>query len=608
MIFRLTISALFLSILTTWAAPRLTTPINESTLSGSTVEFEWTPDTSEVFFWHLAVGSEQGADDLFSRGYSAEARSQTVSGLPVDGSGVFVRLYYMVRTDTGFRFLHTDYTFSTPLPAPPALTTPAPGSVFQSEDVIFRWEDRGTLASTWRLQVGSTVGGAEYADTSLGADVRSVEITGLPADGSPVWVRFHYFFGNIWRHIDYQFTAKITSTTPVITSPAPGGTVTSLPFVVQWTPSLTTVTKWQVQVGAAQGGSEILDTGELAAETRAATVDTLPDGTTTFWIRLRYEADGNWEEKDFEVAYDPNGDGAPQVFNPPPGTEIVGAQAQFQWTGNSVAVEQWWIYVGTSTGDDSLFNRDMGTATAVTVNNLPTDGAPLYVRLFYRVGEIWNQRDHLYTSRRLPKMVFPAPGTQITGPQIKFEWDDNGVIGNAWGINVGRTRGGTDIFESGTLLGDQRTRDVIIPPSVTGEVWVRLLHLPDSLQWGYADFLYTVQSPQQPALLEPAPGSTINGGGEQRLHFGPNGTTLFAYWVYVGTSVGARDLFNSGFINSEQTSVDVTFANEDATIHVRLWWLVGINRWSFADYTLRVAKNENPGGPAPAGPITPPGT
>lgn len=606
MISRLTLFALFLSLVTSWAAPRLTSPANESTLSGSSVEFTWTPDNETVFYWFLAVGSSQGGQDYFTQAYESDARSQTVTGLPVDGSGIFVRLFYMMKVDGAFRFLSTDYTFSTPLPAPPELTTPAPGSVLASQDVTFGWEDRGTNATSWRVQVGSTVGGAEYGDKTVGADQRSAQFTGLPDNGTPVWVRFNYFFGNIWRHIDYQYTAKITSTTPTLTTPAPGGTVTSLPFVAQWTPAQEVVTAWQLQVGTAQGGSEILDTGELGGEVRMATVDDLPEGTTTFWIRLRFQVGGVWEQEDYEIAYDPNGDGAPQVFNPPPGSEIVGAQVQFQWTANAVAVEEWWIYVGLSTGDDSLFNQNMGTDTSVTVNNLPTDGAPLYVRLFYRVGEVWNQRDHLYTSRRLPKMVFPAPGTQIVGPNIKFEWDDNGVVGNAWAIAVGRNRGGTDLFESGTLLGDQRSRDVFLPAGVTGEVWVRLFHLPNSFDWSFADFLYTVQDPVLPSLLEPSPGSTVGGGSDVLLHFGANGSTLFAYWVYVGREVGGRDILNSGLINRTQTSVQVTVPNEDGIIHVRLWWLVDVNRWQFADYTLRVTFNENPAGPNPANPITPP--
>ena len=285
----------------------------------------------------------------------------------------------------------------------------------------------------------------------------------------------------------------------------------------------------------------------------------------------------------------------------------MGAQAEFQWTPKLVSVAEWWIYVGYTAGDDSIFNQNMGTATKVAVNNLPTDGQTLYVRLFYRVGAIWNQRDHIYTTRRLPKMTFPSPGTQIAGPRVNLEWNDNGVIGNAWAISVGRTKGGTDLYESGTLVADRRSLQFPLSSAVGGDIWVRLWHLPNSFTWSFADFLYKAQGAILPTLLEPAPGSTFPGGATKRFHFAPNNTTLFAYWVYVGTTFGGRVLFNSGFINSTQTFVDVTtLPNADTTINVRLWWLVDINRWQFADYTLRLEKAIAPGTPTPGGAITPP--
>lgn len=593
-----------LAVVSTASAARLTSPNAGSTLGGSSTEFRWTGDGAQVFQWHLSIGSSERGEQFYSKGFTSDVTSVTVTGLPTNGTTLFVTLYSLEREGQRFVFKANDYTFNTPLPAPPALTTPAPGSVLPSDSVTFGWQDRGTNATQWRLRVGSSSGGTEYADVTVGANVRSVDVSGLPTNGGTVWVRLSYFYINVWRDLNYQYTAQVTSTTPVIIAPGIGGTVTTVPFVVQWTPSQTNVSAWQVLVGAAQGGSEILDTGEVATSVRSAQVNALPDGTDTFWIRLRYQAGGVWEEKDYQYAYDPNGDAAPQIFSPVPSSEIFGAQVEFQWTAKLLNVDRWWIYVGTSKGDDSIFNMDMGTATKVTVNNLPTNGETLHVRLFYRVGESWNQRDHLFTTRRLPKMSFPGPGTLIAGPRINFQWDDNGVIGNAWALSVGRAKGGTDIYESGTLLSDVRAKEVQLPVNLDGEVWVRLWHLPNSLTWSYADFLYQIQGPVLPALTEPAPGSTIQGGVTERFHFAPNDTKLFAYWVYLGSEVGGRDLFNSGFINTETTFIDVDLPNEDRTIHLRLWWLADLNRWQFADYTLALEVNDSPDNPAPN--ITPP--
>ncbi|MFT5190208.1 MAG: hypothetical protein ACI957_003242 [Verrucomicrobiales bacterium] len=611
MIPRITLLTLLLALGSAWAEPRLVSPSTGTTLEGSSVQFTWTGDGLQVFQWHLALGSTLRGEQIYSRGFAPGVNSVTVNDIPTDGTAIFGTLFYLVKEGNAFRFFAKDYNFSTPLPAPPALTSPSPGTVFQDTSVTLQWADRGTAASNWRIQVGTTVAGTQYKDITLGANARSTAVDGLPADGSQVWVRLSYFYINVWRHLDYQYTAKITSTTPVITSPGAGGTISTVPFVIQWSPSLSTVSQWQVLVGSAQGGSEILDTGELAPEVRSATVAALPDITsgdsTIFWISLRYRVGDVWEAKDTQYVYDPNGDSAPQIFSPPPGNEIVGAQAEFQWTPKLADVAEWWIYVGLTVGDDSIFNQSIGTASKVTVNNLPTDGQTIFVRLFYRVGESWNQRDHIYTTRRLPKMTFPSPGTLIAGPNVNLEWNDNGVVGNAWAVSVGRTKGGTDLYESGTLVTTQRTLTFPLSSTIGGDIWVRLWHLPDSLTWSFADFLYEAQGAVLPSLLEPTPGSSFAGGATKRFHFAANNTTLFAYWVYVGTIVGGRDIFNSGFINNTQTFVDVTnLPNEDRTINVRLWWLIDVNRWQFADYTLRLDKAINPGIPEPGGTITPP--
>ena len=591
------------------ADPSIVSPSSGATLPGSTVEFEWSNQGSTIVFYHLNVGSTLGGEDYFRGIFDPDEESITVSSLPTDGSGVFARLFYMLEVNGGYAFRWSDYTYSTPLPSPPTLTSPTPNSSLAGSSATFKWQDNGTAATQYRLQVGSTIGGSQYFDQELAGASREQLVTGLPQDGSTVRVRLSYYFINVWRQIDYQYTAALESGDPLITAPAFGETVTTAPFVIQWDPNQGLVDKWQVLVGLTAGAGGILDTGEVGTDVRSTTVSTFPAGENVFFIRLRWLENGVWSEKDTQYTYDPNGDAAPQVFNPPAGSEIVGSSATFEWTPKAIPVDEWWIYVGLAPGDDSIFNQVMGADTSVTVNNLPSDGQNLYVRLFYRVGEVWNQRDHLYITRRQPKMSFPTPGTKISGPHLTFEWDDNDVIGNAWSFTIGRNQGGSEIFDTGTLFGETRSQQVNLPVNISGPVWVRLWHLPNSFTWSFADFLYDAQSASEPALLEPLAGSTLTGGGDFRFFFSNNDTTLFAYWVYVGSTIAGRDLFNSGLIADNANFVDVlNLPNEDQQIHVRLWWLAQVGQWSFADYTLKLAKSSTPGVTPPTGtiPVTPP--
>ena len=71
----------------------LTTPTPGSTLSGSTVIFSWNPGSATTFQFRL--GTTLGSNNLYGSGQTTKT-SETVSGLPTNGSTIHARLYYMV--------------------------------------------------------------------------------------------------------------------------------------------------------------------------------------------------------------------------------------------------------------------------------------------------------------------------------------------------------------------------------------------------------------------------------------------------------------------------------------------------------------------------------
>ncbi|MGB0111005.1 MAG: hypothetical protein WBP52_21110, partial [Terriglobales bacterium] len=84
----------------------VTTPTSGSTLSGSSVTFNWTTGTGVSAYW-LVVGSTSGGDDYYSSGNLGLARNTTVSSLPANGSAVYVTLY----SDVGGPWLGTSSTY-----------------------------------------------------------------------------------------------------------------------------------------------------------------------------------------------------------------------------------------------------------------------------------------------------------------------------------------------------------------------------------------------------------------------------------------------------------------------------------------------------------------
>jgi hypothetical protein len=91
---------------TTSALAQITTPAPSSTLTASTVTFQWTGGTGVSDYW-LTVGTTVGGQDLFSqeRGTSLSA---TVAGLPTNSSTLHVRMFSLI----GGTWQYNDYTYT----------------------------------------------------------------------------------------------------------------------------------------------------------------------------------------------------------------------------------------------------------------------------------------------------------------------------------------------------------------------------------------------------------------------------------------------------------------------------------------------------------------
>lgn len=88
------------------STPSITSPLPGSTLTSSSATFQWISGTgvTEYFFY---VGTSFGASDLYAQSQGLNL-SVTVNGLPVNGSTLYVRLWW--NTSAGWQY--TDYTYT----------------------------------------------------------------------------------------------------------------------------------------------------------------------------------------------------------------------------------------------------------------------------------------------------------------------------------------------------------------------------------------------------------------------------------------------------------------------------------------------------------------
>ncbi len=189
--------------------PEITSPAPGSTLSGSTETFSWIDNGTAVSEWWLWVGTSQGGQNILNSGSLGSSTSTTVSGLPTNGSTVYVRLWY--KTGGSWQYEDFQYTAYTNGGGggTPEITSPVPGSTLSGSTETFNWTDNGTAVSEWWLWVGTSQGGQNILNSgSLGSST-SKTVSGLPTNGSQVYVRLWYKTGGSWQYEDFQYTAGL---------------------------------------------------------------------------------------------------------------------------------------------------------------------------------------------------------------------------------------------------------------------------------------------------------------------------------------------------------------------------------------------------------------
>ncbi len=127
----------------------------------------------------------------------------------------------------------------------------------------------------------------------------------------------------------------------------------------------------------------------------------LPTNSGPVWVRLWYLSPNGWGSKDFQyiASGSGGGGGGPTMTSPTPGTVLSGSSVNFSWSANGTSVSQWWIHVGTSQGAFNVFDSgSLGGALSTTVSNLPTNGAAVWIRLWYLDSTSWKSIDVQYTA------------------------------------------------------------------------------------------------------------------------------------------------------------------------------------------------------------------
>jgi len=168
-------------------------PVDGTTFSSTSQTFTWT--NSGATSYYMQVGTVLGGQDI-GKG-ATTVTNKLISGLPIDGSQVYVRLWSVFGSTWTFR----DYAYKALAPA--IISSPVDGTTLSGASQNFIWEDAG--ATSYFLQVGTSVGASNLGSGSTAATM--LNISGLPTDGSVIYVRLWSVFGPTWISKDYSYTS-----------------------------------------------------------------------------------------------------------------------------------------------------------------------------------------------------------------------------------------------------------------------------------------------------------------------------------------------------------------------------------------------------------------
>ncbi len=350
----------------------------------------------------------------------------------------------------GLIALYGRSTSATPTPTPTPtstatakaeLTSPPPGSTLPGSTVTFQWT-AGSGAQEYWLWVGTTPGGYNLYTASQGLN-RSVTISGLPTNGVPIYVRLWTKLNGSWQYNDYQYTAASAATaTPTpsptatatatpsptatasakaeMTSPPPGSTLPGSTVTFQWSAG-SGVQEYWLWIGTSPGGYNLYTASQ--GLNRSVTVTSLPTTGIAIYVRLWSKIAGSWQYNDYQytaasaggatatptVTATATASATPtptstasasakaEMTDPPPGSVLPGSTVTFQWTAGSGA-QEYWLWIGTTSGGYNLYTASQGLNRSVTISGLPTNGLPVYVRLWTKLNGSWQYNDYQYTA------------------------------------------------------------------------------------------------------------------------------------------------------------------------------------------------------------------
>jgi hypothetical protein len=345
-------------------------------------------------------GGAPGAAYVFTQSNGAWSQQEEMTNSDASTYGFGVPLAMSGTTALVGVSIHNElsgaiYVFAAvPTLSPATLTTPSPGSTLTGSSVEFAWSAvEGIPFYNLHLSAIGPGGSDLYSSGAVAGP--SVTVTGLPTNGAKIYARLYSWISGGWQYTDSTYTA-FTAQTPVMTSPAPGSTLTGPSATFTWTAASSGNQGYWLFLGTQGAGSQDLYDSHQQTAT-SATFSGLPTNGKTIYARIytRYNGVLVYNDYTYTAWMQP-----PVMTSPTPGSTFAGSSATFTWTAASPGNQGYWLFLGTTgVGSQDLYDSHQQAATSATFSSLPTNGQTIYARVYTRYNGVLVYNDYTYTAQ-----------------------------------------------------------------------------------------------------------------------------------------------------------------------------------------------------------------
>jgi hypothetical protein len=368
---------------------------------------------------------------------------------------------------------------------------------------------------------------------------------------------FRFFTNDTFTLLATSPTVTVM-TASSITAPANGATAFDTTNNIVWT-AVAGAQAYYLRVGTTAGAENVINSGEIVATQHSAA--TLPPNTQLY-ATLSTKLNNTWVSTTSSFRTSPH----PRWITPTAGAVGVTTAQAFSWTAVPGATA-YYVWVGTTSNSSNIVNSGEIAVTQFTPASLPP-AVTLYATIWSKVSNVWYGRQITFTSSPAASWVYPNGATTNVPVDVPIQW--TAVAGaQAYYLWVGTTPDSSNLVDTGEIQATQYLASNL-PAATTlyATLWTK-----HNNAWWPNTKTFT-SSPSTRWVTPAVPGLTMLSGST--LQWAPV-TGAQAYYLWVGTSLDAQNVVNTGETQATQWSTaglpvgQLLYANLWVK-HANTWW------------------------------------